>query len=318
LLDPRRLTGVVAYEPSELVITARAGTPLSQIETTLTNEGQMLAFEPPHFGRGATLGGCVAAGLAGPRRASLGPTYGSVRDFMLGARLIDGRGQVLSFGGVVMKNVAGYDIARALAGSLGILGVIVEVSLKVLPLPMHECTLQFAMPETDALRNLNRWGGQALPISASVWCDGALFVRLSGAASAIRAARSALGGEVVEQPQALTLWESIREQTHAFFTDDQPLWRMSVPSTTPVLPAAGLQLIEWGGALRWVKTAISCEQMRTLAQQVGGHATAFRGGDRSRGVFTPLAPTLATIHRRLKTQFDPAGIFNPGRMYPDL
>jgi glycolate oxidase FAD binding subunit len=318
VLDPRCASGIVAYEPSELVITARAGTLLSAIEATLAAESQMLAFEPPHFGAAATVGGCVAAGLAGPRRASVGPAHGSVRDFLLGARLIDGRGRLLSFGGVVMKNVSGYDVARALAGSLGILGVIVEVSLKVLPLPTEECTLSFAMAEEQALQKLNAWCGQPLAISASAWCDRALFLRLSGATSAVRAARAALGGEIVEPEQAATIWNGIREHSHAFFADDLPLWRLSVPSTTPALPVAGPQLIEWGGALRWVKTSAQGEQLRDLARQAGGHATLFRGGERTRGVFTPLSPALAAIHRRLKAQFDPAGIFNPGRMYPEF
>ncbi len=318
LLDPRSVSGIVDYEPTELVITARAGTTLAELEQLLGENGQMLAFEPPHFGTDATVGGCVAAGLSGPRRVSFGPTYGGVRDFILGTRLIDGRGEVLSFGGTVMKNVAGYDISRLLAGSLGILGVIVEVSLKVLPCPLTRRTLLFEMPAAAAIDKLNEWAGQPLPLCASVWHEGVLHLRLAGAPAAVDAARRQLGGDDLDNSRADALWESIREHTHPFFAGDVPLWRLAVPSTTATVPVQCPQLIEWGGALRWLRTDETNEQMRAMAIKAAGHATLFRGGDRSAGVFTPLAPTLATIHRRLKAQFDPAGIFNPGRMYPDL
>jgi glycolate oxidase FAD binding subunit len=318
VFDPVAVRGIVAYEPTELVITARAGTPLAELEHELASRGQMLAFEPPHFGSRATVGGCIAAGLAGPRRASAGATWGGVRDFVLGAKLLDGQGRILSFGGTVMKNVAGYDVARALAGSLGILGLIVEVSLKVLPSPPAETTLRFEMSEAAALDTLNAWGGRPLPISASVWRGGVLIVRLSGAVAAMHAGRAALGGEVVESALATQFWRGVREHTDEFFAGAAPLWRMSLPSTAPSLELDGEQMIEWGGALRWIRSQQPAEQVRSRAQQHGGFATLFRGGDRSRGVFTPLSPALAAIHKRLKAQFDPAGIFNPGRMYPDL
>jgi glycolate oxidase FAD binding subunit len=318
LLDPRSIAGIVNYEPTELVITARAGTPLAELEQLLAENGQMLAFEPPHFGSGATVGGCVAAGLSGPRRVSFGPTYGGVRDFILGARLIDGRGELLSFGGTVMKNVAGYDVARLLAGSMGILGVIVDVSLKVLPRPITHHTLRFEMSAATAVDKLNEWAGQPLPLSASAWHEGVLYLRVAGAVAAVHAVRHQLGGEDFENSQADAFWHGIREQTHSFFSGDLPLWRVAVPSTAAALPVQCSQLIEWGGALRWLRTDQSVEQVRELATKAGGHATLFRGGDRSHGVFTPLSPTLATIHRRLKAQFDPTGIFNPGRMYLDL
>jgi glycolate oxidase FAD binding subunit len=318
ILDPRGVTGIVDYEPTELVITARAGTSLTELEQLLTENGQMLAFEPPHFGAGATLGGCVAAGLAGPRRASYGPTYGGVRDFVLGARLIDGRGELLSFGGTVMKNVAGYDVSRVLAGSMGILGVIVEVSLKVLPRPITHHTIRFEMSAAESIDKLNEWSGRPLPLSASAWHEDVLYLRLSGAVAAVTAARQQLGGENIDNPQADAFWTSIREQTHPFFSGELPLWRVSVPSTASVLSIRCPELIEWNGSLRWLRTDQSAEQVRECAREAGGHATLFRGGDRSVGVFTPLAPTLAAIHQRLKAQFDPAGIFNPGRLYPDL
>ena len=250
LLDTRGLRGVVAHEPSELVVTVRAGTPLAELEALLAAGGQMLAFEPPHFGDAATVGGCVAAGLSGPRRASSGTTCGGLRDFLLGARLVDGRGQLLSFGGTVMKNVAGYDVTRVLAGSLGILGVIVEVSLKVLPRPVAETTLRFQLDQASALAKLNEWGGQPLPVSASAWSAGQLFLRLSGAAAALVSARESLGGEELD---GTALWQEIREQRHAFFSGDAPLWRLSVPSVAAPLGFGEPEMIEWGGALRWLR-----------------------------------------------------------------
>jgi glycolate oxidase FAD binding subunit len=318
ILDPRAVNGVVAYEPTELVITARAGTPLAELELELGSRGQMLAFEPPHFGAPATVGGCIAAGLAGPRRASFGATCGGVRDFVLGAKLLDGQGRLLSFGGTVMKNVAGYDVARALAGSLGILGVIVEVSLKVLPTPLAETTLCFEMSETAALDSLNVWGGRPLPISASVWRRGLLSIRLSGSVAATQAGRAALGGESMAPALAAQFWRDIREHRDDFFAGPAPLWRISAPSTGAPLELEGEQMIEWGGALRWLRSEQSAEQIRARAQQRSGFATLFRGGDRSAGVFPPLSPAAAAIHKRLKAAFDPAGVFNPGRMYPDL
>jgi glycolate oxidase FAD binding subunit len=320
-LDPRDHRGIVAYEPTELVVTVRAGTPLAELEAELDARGQLLAFEPPHFGPQATVGGCVAAGLSGPRRASFGPLSGAVRDYMLGATLMDGRGQVLRFGGTVMKNVAGYDVARALAGSLGILGLLLEVSLKVLPKPVTEATLRFEIDEGTALTTMNEWSGQPLPISGTVWGDGLLFVRLSGAQAAVQAARSRLGGEPIDLEGAQAFWRGIREQRHAFFSGDTPLWRISVPSTAAPLGFADPQLIEWGGALRWLRTDQPAEPLRRRAASLGGHATLFRGGDadlRRAGAFAPLAPAVHAIHRRLKQEFDPAGIFNVGRMYADL
>jgi glycolate oxidase FAD binding subunit len=314
-LDTRSLQGIVAYEPSELVMTASAGTPLGEIEAILAAQGQILPFEPPHFGDRATLGGCIAAGLAGPRRASSGTTRGSVRDFVLGAKLLDGRGEQLSFGGTVIKNVAGYDVSRVLAGSLGILGVIVEVSVKVLPRPAAETTLRFELDEAAALDRLNHWGGQPLPISASTWHDGSLWLRLSGAPAALAAARDSLGGEEIDDED---FWAGIREQRHPFFSGDAPLWRLSLPSTAPSIGHGEAQLIEWGGSLRWLRSGRPAAEIRAQAAGLGGHATLFRGGDRSQGVFAPLSPALAAIHRRLKAEFDPSGVFNPGRMYPGI
>jgi glycolate oxidase FAD binding subunit len=314
VLDTRACAGIIAYEPTELVITVRCGTPLADLEAALRVEGQHLAFEPPHYGPGTTVGGMLAAGLSGPRRQCAG----AVRDFVLGVRVLDGRGEDLSFGGQVMKNVAGYDVSRLIAGSMGTLGLILEVSLKVPPLPFADATLKLEMPQDRAIGILNHWGGKPLPISGCAWAEGDLAVRLSGAASAVKAAREAIGGESMEPGEAERFWLGIREQTDPFFRTDKPLWRLSVPSVTPPLALPGKQLIEWGGSLRWLASNADARTVRETAAQAGGHATLFRAADKSAGVFTPLAPALAKIHRNLKQAFDPAGIFNPGRMYPDL
>jgi glycolate oxidase FAD binding subunit len=311
ILDTRAYAGIVDYEPTELVITARCGTPLAEIEAVLAERRQMLAFEPPHFGDGATLGGTIAAGLSGPRRAN----SGALRDFVLGAKLLDGKGEVLSFGGQVMKNVAGYDVSRLLAGSLGTLGLLLEVSVKVLPLAYREATLRFEMDEAEALRKLNEWAGQPLPVSGSCWTDGVLALRLSGAQAAVDAAVRSLGGELM--PDCARFWADVREQRHVFFDGDAPVWRLSVPSIMGPLDL-GQQLIEWGGAQRWLRAegdAATAQRIRGTVTACGGHATLFRGGDKRVGVFQPLAPAVAKIHQRLKAGFDPAGIFNPGRMY---
>jgi glycolate oxidase FAD binding subunit len=308
-LDPRGYAGVVAHEPTELVVTARCGTPLAELEAVLDAAGQMLPFEPPHFGAGATVGGCVAAGLAGPRRASAG----GVRDYLLGAKLLVGSGEVLAFGGTVMKNVAGYDVARLAAGSLGVLGVITEVSLKVLPKPMAEATLRLELGEAAALKKMNEWAGRPLPVSATAWRDGVLHVRLSGARAAVGEARQKIGGEPAD---GSALWRALREHADAFFAGDTPLWRVAVPTTAPALDLAAAQLIEWGGGQRWLRTDLPAAEVRARAAACGGHATLFRGGAR-RDVFAPLPAPIAAIHRRLKAEFDPAGIFNPGRLYAD-
>lgn len=317
-LSTRRYRGVTAYEPSELFITARCGTPLAEIESILADKNQMLAFEPPHFGDDATIGGCVAAGLSGPRRASAG----AVRDFVLGARLLDGNGRSLRFGGQVMKNVAGYDVSRLLAGSMGTLGLITEVTLKVSPKPMTETSVAFDAPQADALALMNRWSGLPLPISAHCWQDNRLTVRLSGAAAAVDSARRTIGGREIEEGD--TYWRMLREQRTDFFLaapQTKSLWRLSVPSTTLELAHVGQQLIEWGGALRWLWSAVGPHEIRSMVAQAGGHATLFRADastKRDTGVFHPLQPPLAVIHRNLKHAFDPGGVLNPGRLYPDF
>lgn len=321
LLDTRVLEGISSYEPTELVVTARCGTGLAELEATLAEQGQCLPFEPPHFGAGATVGGMVAAGLSGPSRAAVG----AVRDYVLGATLLNGRGEVLSFGGQVMKNVAGYDVSRLLAGSMGTLGVILEVSLKVLPVAPATATLRFAMDEAQAIRQLNQWGGQPLPVNASAWWDGTLLVRLRGALAAVQSAIAGLGGELIEPAHATPFWTGLRHHHDEFFTKAAAaveggarLWRLSVPPTTPPLGLPGEQLIEWGGAQRWVCCAAPASLVRDAAARAGGHATLFRANDKSAGAFAPLKAPLDRIHRELKKSFDPNGVFNPGRLYPGL
>ena len=319
LFDTREYAGLVAYEPTELVVTARCGTPLAELEATLADQGQALAFEPPHFGPNATVGGCVASGLAGPRRAKAG----AVRDFVLGVRMLDGHGHVLNFGGQVMKNVAGYDVPRLLAGSLGTLGLILEVSLKVMPLALTEKTLRFELAQDKALAVLNQWGGLPLPVSASAWVENVLSVRLSGSPTAVNAAASKLGGDPVVTDEASAFWLSLREQSHTFFTSSTALWRVAVPSTSAVLDLPGTQLVEWGGVQRWLHAEIieDSQRIRRVATQAGGHATLFRADATEKaaiGVFHPLTEPLARIHLRLKSAFDAPGIFNPGRMYSEF
>lgn len=328
-LDTRALCGISAFEPSELVVSVRAGTLLHELEATLAGAGQYLPFEPPRFAAGGTVGGMVAAGLSGPARASAG----SLRDHVLGVTLLDGHGEVLSFGGQVIKNVAGYDVSRLMAGSLGILGVLLEVSLKVLPLPPASVTLRFEMPAEQALRQLNRWAGQPLPLHASAWHQGQLHLRLAGARAAVQATARQLteahGGRPVEPDEADHLWRGLRDHHAPFFntrSDTRALWRVAVPATTGplLLPEDPLAdtLVEWGGAQRWLRTSAPAAVLRRMAAQVGGHATLFRDGlgdTRPRGeVFTPLAPPLLLIHQGLKARFDPRGLFNPGRLYPGL
>lgn len=328
-LDTRPLAGIVSYEPTELVVTLRAGTPLAELEAVLAERGQCLPFEPPRFGDGGTVGGMVAAGLAGPARASVG----SVRDYVLGAQLINGRGELLNFGGTVMKNVAGYDLSRVLAGSLGVLGLITELSLKVLPRAPAEATLTFSCDQADALRRLNGWGGQPLPLNASRWSDeagGTLRLRLRGAVAAVEAACRQLGGERVEPGVADADWQACRDQQLPWFMarGERGLWRLSVPQTAAALALGGdAPLIEWHGAQRWVMAPLDeAQRLRDAARAAGGHATFFIAPQpedtRATGQFPlkfdAVSPALATVHRRLKREFDPAGIFNPGRLYQDM
>ena len=334
VLDTRAWRGITAYEPSELVVTARSGTPLAELEATLAAQGQCLAFEPPRFGGaggGGTVGGMVAAGLSGPARANAG----AVRDYMLGVSILNGRAEHLSFGGQVMKNVAGYDVSRLMAGALGTLGLITEVSLKVLPVAPAEATLRFAWGQAEALQQLHRWGGQPLPLNASCWVDDngepTLYVRLRGAVAAVEAAirqMGQMGGEVQDQATVAADWQACRDQQLPWFQAraGRDLWRLSVPQTAPVLDLPNTPLVEWHGAQRWVMLdagdTAAASHLRRIATAAGGSATLFiaSGADAAcaRGQFDALSAPLEQIHRGLKHEFDPAGILNRGRLCADL
>jgi glycolate oxidase FAD binding subunit len=316
-LDMRGAQGVIAYEPSELYVTAHAGTRIADIEALLADHRQMLAFEPPHFGANATLGGMLACGLSGPRRVAAG----SLRDFVLGVTLMDGQGRVVRFGGQVMKNVAGFDVSRLIAGSFGTLGLILEITLKVLPRPQAELTRVLEMDEVSALRRMREWGAQPLPVSATCWHDGRLWVRLSGAQAALDTAGHIVGGAALAPADADGLWQAVREQQHVFFDGPAALWRIALPPMAPQLPLDGTGMLEWNGMQRWLRTEVDADALRHAVRALGGHATLFRGGravDREPGVFESLAPEVMAVHHRLKQAFDPSGVFSPGRMYAEL
>jgi glycolate oxidase FAD binding subunit len=314
VLDTTGHAGVVDYEPSELVLTVRAGTPLAEVERVLGERGQMLAFEPPRLAPGGTIGGAVASGFSGPRRVAAG----SARDFVLGVRMLDAQGRDLSFGGRVMKNVAGYDLSRFVAGSFGTLALITEVSLKVLPRPTAEATLRFAMNEAVAIETANRWAGQPLPLSSSCHVDGALWVRLSGARAAVDAAVAKLGGERIDEAAASAFWTSLRDQTHPFFAGAPTLWRLSIRSTAGPL-GLGPQLLEWHGGLRWIAAPVEADAVHAAAQAAGGHATLYRAAPAMRAAgIQRLAPAVLALHKRLKQALDPQGVFGPRRIHPDF
>jgi glycolate oxidase FAD binding subunit len=308
-LDVSAHRGIVDYQPGELVITARAGTPLTELVSTLREHNQMLSFEPPLFAGRATLGGTLACNLSGPAR----PWSGSIRDMVLGVQLINGKCERLNFGGKVMKNVAGYDVSRLQAGALGTLGVLSEVSLKVLPRPQRTLTLRYAMTADEAIVTMNRRAGEPKPLSGSFWLDGHLHLRLSGAASAVDSTARQWGGERVDDGEQL--WEALREMTLPFFAGDAPLWRFSVQSSARHAPEFGPTLIDWGGAQRWVRGEQQREQLDRIAAAAGGHAMLFRGGERSGEVRAPLNAVERNLQLRLKHAFDPDGILNPGRLY---
>jgi glycolate oxidase FAD binding subunit len=312
VLSTQQHHGIINYEPTELVLTARGGTPLLEVETTLAKHNQMLPFEPPHFGETATLGGTIACGLSGPRR----PYAGAARDYVLGCRVLTGKGDVLHFGGEVMKNVAGYDVTRLMTGAMGTLGVLLDISLKILPRPAAEVTLRLNMSPDEALQAMNHWAGQPVSLSAAVHDGESLMLRLSGAASAVTHAQQLIGGEPLSNSE--DYWESIREHTHPFFNDERPLWRLSLAPAHPQLTLEGDTLLDWGGAQRWLLSNESPEVIRHAVEEAGGHATLFRPHDPKAEIFHPLPDSLKQLHQRLKHTFDPGGILNPGRMYPDM
>lgn len=311
-LDVSQHRGIINYEPTELVITARAGTPLKEIEQVLAEESQMLAFEPPAFGSTATLGGTIACNFSGPRRAF----SGSARDFVLGCTLINGKAELLHFGGEVMKNVAGYDVSRLMCGAMGTLGVILEVSVKVLPKPETELTLVQQRGVADSLAKVHSLARQPLPVSATSFNDNALHIRLSGTDGAVHAARKLIGGD--ELPAGDDYWQQLKEHELEEFDTDANLWRLSLVSNAPVLNLLGSTLYEWNGAQRWLMTSENSEVIREEVSRQGGHAVCFRQRTDIQQVFHPLDSGLLKIHRQLKKAFDPDAIFNPGRMYAEI
>lgn len=311
--DPLSLAdhrGIISYEPTELVITARSGTPLQEIEDALRERGQMLPFEPPHFDGKGTIGGAIAAGLSGPRR----PWGGAPRDLLLGVKLLDGQGRILSFGGQVMKNVAGYDLSRLMAGAMGTLGILLEVSIKVLPKPPQEYTLSFSAEQTAAWSLLHKMLTEGIPITATYGLGEDHRVRVACTPQRLQHIQTGYGLDISEH-QA-DFWHSLRDQDHDFFRQQGPLWRLSLPPAAE-LDIAGPILTEWSGGLRWLATDRPATEIRSLVEKQAGHATLFRNGDRSGEIFHPLHPRIADIQNKLKQVFDPAGIFNPGRHYGD-
>lgn len=324
--------GIVNYDPTELVVVARAGTPIVALEAALAEEGQGLAFEPPRFGpdRRGTVGGMVATGLSGPARLSAG----SCRDALLGMTLLNSSGECLRFGGTVMKNVAGYDMTRLHAGALGTLGILLDVAIKVLPRPTSSLTLSMSMDQASALSQTSAWLAQPLPIAATAWLpDAGLVLRLSGARAAVESAADRfereLGRSRVRRwsdPEALSFWDGLRDQTHPFFTRmpaGQSLWRVSLAPTSPALFIGnGSQgtdtLIEWGGGQRWFWSDAEADVIRQAALAHGGHATRFRGAGPQKDAFTPLSNILHDIHGRLKAELDPHGLLEPGRLYQGI
>lgn len=298
--------GVINYQPSELVITVRAGTRLSELENLLASERQMLGFEPPHFTSSATIGGAISTGLSGPRRVFAG----AARDFVLGCKIINGKGEILSFGGEVMKNVAGYDVSRLMVGAMGTLGLILEVSIKVLPLPMLERTLSYLLNSDQALATMTQWRSQYLPVTAMCYDGKSLTVRVSGTESEVQATIKKLGveGRVLDNHY----WRDVNEQQLPFFQTQENIWRISVPPATPVLNIQGQWFYDWCGALRWLKTEQTAEHIFNVVQQAGGHATLFRSqqGD---FIAQPLVPRIRVINQNIKQAFDPYAILNRQR-----
>lgn len=314
--DPLELSGhsgIVNYKPTELVITARCGTTLNQIEQALHENNQMLAFEPPHYGKNATLGGTIACGLSGPGRAR----FGAVRDFVLGTKIINGQGDLLRFGGEVMKNVAGYDLSRLQAGAMGTLGVLLEASLKVLPKEDYTRTQVLDVSQQAAFEKMCRCAEHHA--SATAYIDNKLYIRLSGSENTTNRISRKVGGELLENDTAF--WLTVREHRHPFFKAGDYLWRLSVPPATPPIKLPGQWLIEWNGAQRWLNTDASAQNIRTIIEPLGGHATCYHNAsqaDKENEIFHPLPEPLIKLHQRLKQAMDPNGIFNPGKMYLGL
>jgi len=311
-IDVANHTGILSYEPTELVLTVRAGSLITDVQKQINEFGQCLPFDPPKFGSAATIGGSIASGLSGPAR----PYLGSLRDFLLGVTCINGRGELLRFGGQVMKNVAGYDVSRLMAGAMGTLGLILDASFKVLPMADAEQTQVYEMSENTAIEQMNKWASKPLPLSAACYLNNELRIRLSGHELSVATAVQKLGG--TQDVQGKAFWTALREHTLPHFTTAEILWRLAVPPATPPLRLSGKTLVDWGGGQRWLSIQGDDRAIRRVVEAVGGHATRFRGGDRTSGVYHPLASGIFLLHRNLKTAFDPSGILNPGRLYEGI
>ncbi len=308
-LDISRHQGIVSYDRTELVLTARAGTRLTDIEAILEEQDQILPFEPPHFGSKATIGGTLACNLSGPAR----PFAGSIRDMALGSRLINGRAEHLRFGGQVMKNVAGYDVTRLQAGALGSLGIITEVSLKVMPKPERTQSLCFELSEQSAIERMSDITGSVHPITGAAYIDNQLFIRLGGSEKGVGAACQTLGGEKL--PATNMFWRDLREQKLDFFAGNAPVWRFAVRAPAPPIPDRGPMLLDWGGGQRWLRGEHDFAVLQQMAEKAGGHVTMFKGGKRREEVRSKLSSVQKDLHIRLKRAFDPDRIINPGRLY---
>jgi len=304
--------GIVHYDPRELVITARSGTPLGEIEAALAEAGQMLAFEPPHFSDSATLGGTLACALSGPRR----PYSGSARDFVLGCQILNGRGEILRFGGQVMKNVAGYDVSRLMVGAFGTLGVLLDFSLKVLPCPAASVTVTRECSASEAIGNMSALLGKPYPVDAACYDGRNCHVRISGSAQAVKEARTKIRGDVM--PHAEAFWAALREHELPFFEHSGTLYRVMVKPATPCLPLEGSWLLDWGGAQRWLRSNEDLAKIRHCVESEGGHVSVFRSDDPLIDKFHPLPPHLFVLHQTLKSSIDPKNIFNRGRLYKNL
>ena len=308
-LDVSKHIGIVEYEPSELFITARNGTLLSDIEATLEANNQMLPFEPPHFSSNATLGGTVACALSGPRR----PYASSLRDCILGAHIINGTGEHLEFGGKVMKNVAGYDASRLMCGAFGTLGVLTQISIKVSPTPQAEITLALDINQNEALDKMSAWTQTQTPISATFFYNNTLYVRIAGLEKSIEKIHKEIGGEKISSSDKF--WKSVKNHELEFFQTEHPLWRIILPNNAPVLSINGDSCIEWNGGLRWIKSTEDAQQIIDHCQNIKAQASLFKAQSKPKDCLADISPSLKKLHLNLKTAFDPNRILNPGRMY---